>query len=142
MISWESTNLEIILKFMQFTRKILKLFPLFPENVAVHIPNFPHSAHPNNNATQTTSNRGARRRRQPRTLKNLWGALIWPPQDSLFLKKSGVINWKCFLGLSVTVLPAVVITFILFLPGISPAIAIPAFVLLWVLFFLFFVSLT
>jgi hypothetical protein len=117
-----------------------KLFPLFPENVAVHIPNLPPSARPND-ATQI-ENPGARRRRPKRTFKNLWGALTWPPQDSLFLKKCGVVDWRCFLALSVTVLPAAVILFILFLPGISPAIAIPAFVLLWVLFFLFFVSLS
>lgn len=111
-----------------------KLFALYPEGNSYYIPNSNLTAE----AEETLNTASSIPR--PRRFRNLWGALIIPPINSIALRNTGVIERKFFLVFSVIYIGGTCALCLLVLPSIMAFSVGLALGLAWVLMFLFFMA--
>jgi hypothetical protein len=113
-----------------------KLFQLYPEGNTYYIPNL-HAGSPLEETQQPATAANIIR---PRRLKNLWGALIIPPINSIALRGTGFIERKFFLIFSVIYIGGLCALCLLVLPDIMAFSVGVAMGLAWVIMFLFFMA--
>lgn len=125
------------IEFNAVNKDDAKLFPLFPDGNSYYIPTLRNDGDTNNPTAHTSMGPSVPRQRR---LKNLWGALIIPPINSIALKHTGVIERKFFLVISVLYIGGTCALCLMVLPDIMAFSVGLALGLAWVIMFLFFMA--